>query len=218
MPLLERDDSLLVVIDLQPQFWGDSLGAEDRRCAETAAARAAWLAAAATAWGIPAVVTEEAPDRKGPTDEAVLRGLRAGTPVFTKPVFGVTGCPDIMAAIRATGRRTALLAGYETDVCITHSAVGLGEAGYRAVVAEDAVYSPCGAHRPGQDPGSRGRIRGGQPAACLAARILAVSGGALRGDAAPDPGRAAPRRSGGGGHLQRRSFMPSWEATNPSLA
>ena len=149
MPLLERDDSLLVVIDLQPRFWGDSLGAEDRRRAETAAARAAWLAAAATAWGIPAVVTEEAPDRKGPTDEAVLCGLPASTPVFTKPVFGVAGCPDIMAAIRATGRRTALLAGYETDVCITHSAVGLGEAGYRAVVAEDAVYSPCGAHRPG---------------------------------------------------------------------
>jgi nicotinamidase-related amidase len=36
-----------------------------------------------------------------------------------------------MAAIRATGRHTAVLAGYETDVCVTHSAVGLSEAGYR---------------------------------------------------------------------------------------
>jgi nicotinamidase-related amidase len=149
MPLLDRDDSLLVVIDLQPRFWGDLLGAEDRRRALAAAARAAWLAAAATAWGIPAVVTEEAPDRNGPTDEAVLRGLRPGTPVFTKPVFGLAACPDIMAAIRATGRRTALLAGYETDVCVTHSAVGLAEAGYRPVVVQDAVYSPFGAHAPG---------------------------------------------------------------------
>ncbi len=149
MPLLDRDDCLLVVIDLQPRFWGDRLDAEDRRCAAAAAARAAWLAAAATVWGIPAVVTEEAPDRKGPTDGAVLGGLPPGTPVFTKPVFGLAACPDIMAAIRATGRRTALLAGYETDVCVTHSAVGLAEAGYRAVVAEDAVYSPFGAHQPG---------------------------------------------------------------------
>ena len=149
MPLLDRDDSLLVVIDLQPRFWGDLLGAEDRRRAQEAAARAAWLAAAATAWGIPAVVTEEAPDRKGPTDEAVLAGLRPGTPVFAKPVFGLAACPDIMAAIRATGRRTAVLAGYETDVCVTHSAVGLAEAGYRAVVAQDAVYSPFGAQAPG---------------------------------------------------------------------
>ena len=58
-------------------------------------------------------------------------------------------CPEIMAAVRSTGRRTALLAGFETDVCVTHSAVGLGEAGYRVVIVEDAVYSPFGAHLPG---------------------------------------------------------------------
>src|SRR5258707_1145753 len=29
MPLIERDDSVLVVIDLQPRFWGDRLGAVD---------------------------------------------------------------------------------------------------------------------------------------------------------------------------------------------
>ena len=50
-----------------------------------------------------------------------------------------------MAAIAATGRRTAVLCGFETDVCVTHSAVGLMEAGYRVVVATDAVYSPAGA-------------------------------------------------------------------------
>ena len=65
--------------------------------------------------------------------------------MFTKPVFGLAACPDIMAAIVATGRRTAVLAGFETDVCVTHSAVGLSQAGYRVVVAADAVYSPAGA-------------------------------------------------------------------------
>jgi nicotinamidase-related amidase len=149
MPLLDRDDSVLVVIDMQPRFWGDRLDAGDRRRADEAAARAAWLAAAATAWGVPAVVTEEAPDRKGPTGEAVLRGLPPGTPVLTKPVFGLAACPDIMAAIAATGRRTAVLAGFETDVCVTHSAVGLGESGYRVAVVTDAVYAPFGAHEPG---------------------------------------------------------------------
>ena len=38
-----------------------------------------------------------------------------------------------------------MLCGFETDVCVTHSAVGLAEAGYRVVVAADAVYSPAGA-------------------------------------------------------------------------
>jgi Isochorismatase family len=79
----------------------------------------------------------------------VLAPLRASAPVFTKTVFGLADCPEIMAAVRSTGRRTALLAGFETDVCVTHSAVGLEEVGYRVVIVEDAVYSPFGAHLPG---------------------------------------------------------------------
>lgn len=149
MPLLTRDDSLLIVIDLQPRFWADRLDADDKRRAEQAASRAAWLAGVADAWSIPAVITEEDPERNGPTDEAVLAALRPHAPVFTKPVYGLADCPDIMEAVGATGRHTALLAGFETDVCITHSAVGLGESGYRVVVVEDAVYSPFGAHAPG---------------------------------------------------------------------
>ena len=149
MPLITRDDSLLVVVDLQPHFWGDRLDPDDLRRAEGAAARAAWLAGAARVLGVPAVITEEDPEQNGPTDEAVLAALRPNAPVFTKPVFGLADCPDIMEAIGSTGRRTAVLAGYETDVCVTHSAVGLGEAGYRVVVVEDAVYSPFGAHAPG---------------------------------------------------------------------
>jgi nicotinamidase-related amidase len=149
MPLLAREDSLLVVVDLQPRFWGDLLGTDDLRRARAAAARAAWLAGVASVLGIPAVITEEHPERNGPTDAAVLAVLRPSAPVFTKAVFGLAGCPGIMAAISATGRRTAVLAGYETDICVTHSAVGLQEAGYRVVVVADAVYSPFGAQTPG---------------------------------------------------------------------
>jgi nicotinamidase-related amidase len=149
MPLIAREDSLLVVVDLQPSFWGDRLDADDLRRARDVAARAAWLARVASAMGVPAVITEEEPWRGGPTDAAVLAALRPAAPVFTKPVFGLADCPDIMEAIGSTGRRTAVLAGYETDVCVTHSAVGLQEAGYRVVVVEDAVYSPFGAQAPG---------------------------------------------------------------------
>jgi len=106
MPLVARDDSLLTVIDLQPRFWAERLDAQDKRCAEEAARRAAWLAAAAHALGVPAVITEEDPEINGPTDEAVLAPLRASAPVFTKTVFGLANCPEIMAAVRSTGRRT----------------------------------------------------------------------------------------------------------------
>src|ERR1700735_5098765 len=131
MALVTCADSLLVVVDLQPRFWGDRLGAEDLRHARNVAARAAWLAGAASALDVPAVITEEEPERNGPTDAAVLAALRPAAPVFTKPVFGLADCPDIIEAIGSTRRRTAVLAGYETDVCVTHSAVGLKEAGDR---------------------------------------------------------------------------------------
>ena len=145
MPLLERDDSIMLIIDLQPEFWSDRLGKDDAAEVSGAAARAAWLAGAAMALGVPAVLTEESPERNGPTAVGVLLAVGVKVPVFTKPVFDLAACPDIMAAIEATGRRTAILCGFETDVCVTHSAVGLAEAGYRVGVAADAVYSPAGA-------------------------------------------------------------------------
>ena len=57
-------------------------------------------------------------------------------------VFGLAGQPDILAAVRATGRKTAILAGLETDVCVAQSAIGLLQAGYRVAVVADAVGSP----------------------------------------------------------------------------
>jgi nicotinamidase-related amidase len=145
MPLIDRDDSLLIVIDLQPKFWSDRLDKDDAADVGKAVARASWLAGTAMALGVPAVLTEEAPAQHGPTAVGVLLAVGRQAPVFTKPVFDLAACPDIMAAIEATGRRTAVLCGFETDVCVAHSAVGLIEAGYRVVVAADAVYSPAGA-------------------------------------------------------------------------
>ena len=145
MPLLERDDSILIVIDLQPKFWSDRLDKDDAAEVSKVVARASWLAGTAMALGVPAVLTEEAPAQNGPTAVGVLLAVGRQAPVFTKPVFDLAACPDIMAAIEATGRKTAVLCGFETDVCVTHSAAGLMAAGYRVAVAVDAVYSPAGA-------------------------------------------------------------------------
>lgn len=57
-------------------------------------------------------------------------------------MFGLAGQPDILEAVQRTGRRTAILIGLETDVCITHSALGLLDRGHRVAVVEDAVGAP----------------------------------------------------------------------------
>ncbi len=69
--------------------------------------------------------------------------------MLAKPTFGVTGSPAIAEAIAETGRGTAVLVGFETDVCVAQSAVGLRSAGLRAVIVDDACFSPGEMHARG---------------------------------------------------------------------
>jgi nicotinamidase-related amidase len=141
MALLDRDDSVLVVVDAQPGF----LPTE----ADSAVARMAWLVAVAARLGIPVVVTEEEPERNGVTDERVAGRLPADTPVFRKPTFGLAGTPEILDAVRATGRAAVVVVGCETDVCVAQSAIGLRDAGFGCVVVDDATFSPGEMHERG---------------------------------------------------------------------
>ena len=56
---------------------------------------------------------------------------------------------DWLEAVKLPGRGTAVLLGFETDICVAHSAVGLVDAGLRVVVVEDAVHSPGEMHARG---------------------------------------------------------------------
>jgi nicotinamidase-related amidase len=116
VPLVRREDSVFVVVDAQPGFVAEEAGAK-------AVARIAWMAGLAALLDVPAVVVEEGPQRNGRTDPAILAHEAA------------------VDAIRVTGRGTAVLTGFETDVCVAQSAIGLLELGFRAVVLEDAVYT-----------------------------------------------------------------------------
>ena len=142
MPLVRREDSLLVVVDAQPGFFEyDALSEEDAKRAADAVTRITWMAGLASLLDVPAVVVEEGPERNGHTDPGILERVPGGTPTIEKPTFGLTACEEAVAAIRATGRGTAVLAGFETDVCVAQSAIGLVDLGLRAVVPEDAAYT-----------------------------------------------------------------------------
>jgi len=139
MPLVDRDDSVLIVVDAQEGFFGESDEARGTL------ARLTWLARVASKFGVPAVLTEEEPGRNGPV-EAPLTELFPDSPPLVKPTFGLTGTPEIVDRIDATGRGTAVMVGFETDVCVAQSAIGLRQRGLRVVVVEDAVWSPGEMH------------------------------------------------------------------------
>ena len=143
MPLLERDDSILIVIDLQPEFWSDRL-VKDDAASEQGGRPASWLAGTAMALGCRPCSPRRLGAQRADGGGGLLAVGRQGAGVHQA---GLRSCrlPGHHGGDRATGRRTAVLCGFETDVCVTHSAAGLAEAGYRVVVAVDAVYSPAGA-------------------------------------------------------------------------
>ena len=145
MPLLDRDDCVLVVIDAQAGF----LNKVDAEVAADVVDRIRWLVTLAGVLEIPVKVTEEEPERNDPTAQPIRNALPPNSKRHVKPTFGLAGTPEILADLEATGRRTAVLVGLETDVCVAQSALGLQEAGWKVVVIFDAVTSPGVGHEQG---------------------------------------------------------------------
>jgi nicotinamidase-related amidase len=143
--LIDAADSVLCVIDAQPGFV-ERLPEQDRGAV---VGRIAWLCALAAKLHIPIIATEEEPERNGTTVEAIARRLPPGTPVFPKPIFGVAAVPEILDTLESTDRNTFVLAGLETDVCVSHSALGLIGRGHRVAVVRDAVAAPGESHHHG---------------------------------------------------------------------
>jgi nicotinamidase-related amidase len=146
MPLIDRDDCALVIIDVQTNFYPSQRLDVDRQQFDDMVRRIAWITSIADRLGIPVVVTEEDPDTSGHTVPEIREALPVKAVTLPKNAFAVWDNPDIAAAIEATGRTTMILVGIETDICVAHSAIQLHHAGKRVVVVDDAAYSPGQAH------------------------------------------------------------------------
>ena len=149
--LLEVNDSLLIVIDIQPSF----VKKENKNEPNPLLQRMCWVIKVANWLGVPLIVTAEDITRTGNVCAEAAEILPPDTKIYNKMTFGLAGQRDIVEVVRQTQRKTAVLIGYETDVCVTHSALGLMDLGYRVAVVADATGSPGGAHQIGLE-----RIRG----------------------------------------------------------
>lgn len=108
------------------------------------------LATAARILGLPTLLTEQYPKGLGRTIGPVVEALAGGgTPPapIEKVDFACTAVPAFCEALRASGRRTVILTGVETHVCVLQTALGLLEAGYTVHVPADAVASRTAANR-----------------------------------------------------------------------
>ena len=140
--LVRAEDSLLAVIDVQPEF----LAKLPRGEADAVVGRIRWLVGVAVLLGVPVLVTEEEPERNGALADRIAERLPTGVRRHVKPIFDLTACPDIIADVHAADRNTIVLVGLETDVCVAQSALGLLALGHGVAVVADATASPGTAH------------------------------------------------------------------------
>jgi len=143
--LVDADDSVLLVIDIQDHFLDKYDAAVSRPLLE----KVVWLLKIARCLDVPVVAMAEDIDNAGNLNSAILDALPNELKVHNKNVFGLAGNPEILADVDATSRKTAILVGTETDVCVAQSALELMECGYRVVVLKDAIVTTAGDQQTG---------------------------------------------------------------------
>jgi len=123
--------SLLCVIDVQERLLPVVPDAD------RVVARCERLAEAARILGVRSVLTEQYPRGLGPTPASLARLL---PPAVEKMAFSSAGCSAVEAAL-AEGVSSVVLAGLETHVCISQTALDLLAAGKHVFLAIDALSS-----------------------------------------------------------------------------
>jgi len=145
--LVSADDSALVIIDVQKHFI-NKLG---KKKGQLLVSRIGWLVELAKMLDIPLIVTAEDIPSLGGIYPGLNKKLPPGLKVYNKMSFGLAAQPGIVRAVKRTKRKTMVLVGLETDVCVAHSALGLLKLGCKTVIVSDATGSPGAAHKAGME-------------------------------------------------------------------
>ncbi len=133
MPMLQRDNTVVVLVDVQARL------VPVMHQSERLIDNACRLVRGSGALGVPVLWTEQNPAGLGPTVPE-LAGLLAGKPV-AKSAFSCCGERAFLDELERLGRPQVLLAGIEAHVCVYQTAIGLLEAGRQVQVVADAVSS-----------------------------------------------------------------------------
>ena len=160
--LLNRDTSVLIVVDMQEPF----LGVIHGRDALTS--NVVLLCQAARVLQIPVIATVQYAQRMGPVVPEIAQTLGEQTAPINKLSFSCAESPEFQKALLAAGRHQIVVCGVETHICVSQTAHDLLHAGYRVHVAADGVSSrTLEKHKLGME-----RIRDAQIKPCAAEAVV----------------------------------------------
>jgi nicotinamidase-related amidase len=131
--VLNRNESLVVVVDVQPNFMKGCLQYEETL------ARIKFLVECANRLQVPVLATVQYPERMGGTEES-LDELIDGV-ALAKLSFSCCGNEDFLQQVRDSGATQIVLVGCETHICICQTALDLLAVGVEVYLALDGITS-----------------------------------------------------------------------------
>jgi len=139
-PVIDPDDAAMLLIDHQSGLFQtvDDMPMPRLR------AHAAALAKMATLAKMPVITTASVPQGpNGPLIPEIHENAPHAKYVARKGEINAWDNPEFVAAVEATGRRTLIIAGTITSVCMAFPAISAVQAGYKvfAVVDASGTYS-----------------------------------------------------------------------------
>jgi nicotinamidase-related amidase len=132
--ILNKGDAVLLIVDIQ-----DKLAAvmKDR---ESVVRNNLHLIELAKMIGLPVLVSEQYPKGLGTTVPELREALPAYKPI-EKMTFDCCGQPAFLETLKGHGKKTVILTGMETHICVLQTCVGLLQGGINVHVVQDAVCS-----------------------------------------------------------------------------
>jgi nicotinamidase-related amidase len=131
--VLERDASVLLIIDVQEGYRGHTL--EHDRMVRSVRR----LLEAAKLMRVPVIATEQYPKGIGHTQPEVAEGFPADCRVIEKMSMSCCGEPAFVDRLRALGRKQVVVCGIEAHACVNQTAHDLLDRGYTVHVPYDAI-------------------------------------------------------------------------------
>ena len=133
--VLERSQSVLVVIDVQESYRG--LTVEEARMIRGVRR----LIEAAKVVGVPILATEQYPKGLGHLMREVADGLPEGLEVVEKRSLSCCGAPLFAERLDALARRQVVVCGIEAHACVNQTTHDLLDRGYQVHLPYDAIAS-----------------------------------------------------------------------------
>ena len=135
--LINAEECFILIIDIQ-SFFTKNMTQNQR---DNIVEKSTHLVKLASLLKLPIIITAENIKKNGTIPDKIANNLPKTVQIFDKFIYSCWGQENIRNAINETKRKTAVVCGLETDICVGQTSIDLLDNGFRVVVLTDITYS-----------------------------------------------------------------------------